>query len=260
MNERIAWRYRLRQLSNVMLNWVFPTDETLCVLCGRPVVEAPVVATTYKHSHAKAHRDKRQMCLFCLQDAQGCAPQPAHQQLQLQSPKRPLDVYSCIPYDHFIRNLIRAWKYDGVIELTQWFSEMAAQMLDALTETESLAFDVAVPVPSTRERTRKRGYNHVRLLLEHATSHLALRTAPALVRVQTSGSGFTQSQTAKTRADRQAGLMRAYEHNKQISVRGSRVLLMDDIVTTGATLAACAERLYHAGAVSVCAIVIARVL
>lgn len=243
-----------------MLNWVFPTDETLCVLCGRPVVEAPVVTSAHAHHQAKAHRDKRQMCLFCLQDAQRCVPQPAHQQLQLRNPKRLLDVYSCIPYDHFIRNLIRAWKYDGVIELTQWFSEMVAQTLDDITETDSLAFDVAVPVLSTRDRTRKRGYDHVRLLLEHATSRLALRTTPALVRVQTSSSGFTQSQTAKTRADRQSGLMRAYEHNKQISVRGARVLLMDDIVTTGATLVACAERLYRAGAVSVCAIVIARVL
>ncbi|GMA64511.1 phosphoribosyltransferase family protein [Alicyclobacillus fastidiosus] len=252
MNERIAWHYRWRRYGNAVLNWVFPVDVDRCVLCGRPVV----------HASAQPAKDGQQashMCLFCLQDARLCKAQPASQQLQLRRPYPPMNVYSCLPYNHFIRNLIRSWKYDGVMELTSYFGDMVAQTLQEFTRGHSLHFDVAVPVPSTVDRTRKRGYDHVRLLLHHVTKSYSIRTALALTRLKV-GDEFTQSQTAKSQAQRALGLEKVYAHNKQVSVRGSDVLLIDDIVTSGATLASCANRLYRAGASSVCAIVIARVL
>ncbi|MFB5192871.1 ComF family protein [Alicyclobacillus fastidiosus] len=252
MNERIAWNYRLRRCGNSVLNWVFPTDVERCVLCGRPVVQAPV-------PRAKDAQQVARMCLFCLQDARLCKVQPACQALQLRRPHPPMNVYSCLPYNHFIRNLIRSWKYDGVIDLTSYFGDMVAHALRGFTRDHSLHFDMAVPVPSTHDRTRKRGYDHVRLLLRHVSKSYPIRTAFALTRRSVSDE-FTQSQTAKSQLQRAKGLEKVYAHNKQVSVRGSDVLLIDDIVTSGATLASCADRLYRAGASSVSAIVIARVL
>lgn len=240
------WRKR----ANQALNWLFPNDEQLCILCGRPVPEM-----TTKGRDRQSQRPTG-MCLFCTQDAALVQVQPERQRLAVAQAARSMEVNSCIPYDHFVRTMIRSWKYDGVIELTSWFADMLSEVVNM---TARDAFDIVVPVPSTIDRTQKRGYDHVRLLTEELARTNRLHITPALTRRRT-GQAFTQSQTAKSAVDRKRSLAKVYLHNKQIPVRGQRILLVDDIVTTGATLSACADVLYRAGVREITSLVIARVL
>lgn len=239
-----AWRHRFNQV----LNWVFPTDDENCIVCSRPVV--------HSGKQVRQHHGSPQMCLFCRQELDLCQLRPDHHQLHLPGSTRILEVYSCVVYDQFIRTLLRAFKYDGVIDLVPFFGDMLADM--CLSESFDDA-NLVVPVPSSPDRTAKRGYDHVRLLTNHLSQRAKLLTKSALLR-QSLDAKFTQSQTAKTAADRRHGTKEAYQWNRQISVRGCHVVVVDDIVTTGSTLAACAQRLYAAGASDVSALVIARVL
>lgn len=258
MVSGVTRRFSRRRFVNEVLNWVFPSSEQLCILCGRPVVNLSQKGS--KIATSSVDEQTFGMCLFCLQDASACKVEPAEQQLRIPRTQGTFDVYSCLPYDHFLRTLIRSWKYDGVIELTRWF----ASVLSTAWEPElSDAFDCVVPVPSTQDRTEKRGYDHVRLLTETFADTQGLRLLPAIYRQQISSDGFdgfTQSQTAKSAVDRLRQLDGVYQVNKQISVRRRRVLLVDDIVTTGSTLVHCATQLHLAGAKDVSGFVIARVL
>ncbi|WAH37681.1 ComF family protein [Alicyclobacillus dauci] len=251
MEPTVTRRFWWRQRANLVLNWVFPNAEELCVLCGRPVVGA--AAATEEKSNAKLN-----MCLFCAQDLSTCDATPTAQTLRLGGSGQLMTVHSSLVYDHLVRTMVRSWKYDGVIALTNWFAGHVASVIGQQS-LDPTAGTLVVPVPSTRDRTQKRGYDHVRLLTNQISLLCHLHSAPALKRLQ-NGDGFTQSQTAKSAVERQRGLSQVYLHNKEVSVRGQRIFLVDDIVTTGATLSACAERLMHAGAASVECFVIARVL
>jgi predicted amidophosphoribosyltransferase len=209
-----------------------------------------------------------------------------------------IPVISARRYDGVMRNAIRQWKYDGVVALTPWFANMAAAAYKALqadsdsqlrslsgtasvtgsvtaitgSGAESLTGSVAesvtptnsptviVPVPTTRDRLRKRGYHHVGLLAAEVAELLNLPVMPALERKPDGSGSFTQSQTAKNAKERLRGLQGRFYIAPGTSVTGTNVLLVDDIVTTGATLYTCAATLLEAGVQQVQALVIADVV
>lgn len=197
---------------------------------------------------------------------------------------RRVPVLAAAVYEGLIRTAIRQWKYDGVLELTTWFAQAMVPVFRELThggETgvgtgtattvgttiESSGwngpghFDAIVPVPSSADRFKKRGYDHVLLLATSLEKELGIPVASVLLRKSggPSGGGFTQSQTAKSARERLAGLSGSYKIRPGVDVSGQRVVLLDDIVTTGATLYTCAQALYEAGAKEVIALVLADV-
>jgi predicted amidophosphoribosyltransferase len=210
-----------------------------------------------------------------------------------------IPVFSARRYDGVMRNAIRQWKYDGAVSLTPWFANMAAaaykalqtasdspplspratanvtgsaagSLTDSMTAsvtdegtdsvTPALRPTVIVPVPTTRDRLRKRGYHHVGLLAENVAELLNLPVVAALERRPDGIGSFTQSQTAKNAKERLRGLQGRFYAAPGTSVTGANVLLVDDIVTTGATLYTCAATLLEAGAHRVQALVIADVV
>lgn len=115
------------------------------------------------------------------------------------------------------------------------------------------AVDLVVPVPLHPRRLASRGYNQSALLATPVARDLAVRLSPrGLVRLRD-----TPRQTALDRATRLANVHRAFRA-RDPSVSGSRVLLVDDVRTTGATLEDCAAALHEAGARQVLALVLAR--
>jgi ComF family protein len=110
---------------------------------------------------------------------------------------------------------------------------------------------VVVPVASSAERIRERGYCHATLLAQAVAAELGLRVMPfGLVRVHQHG-----TQKGRTREERLGALAGAYRASAQVHQR--RVLLVDDVVTTGATLHAATSALREAGAARVQPIVLA---
>ncbi len=114
--------------------------------------------------------------------------------------------------------------------------------------------DVIVPVPLHPRRLAERGYNQAALLASAVARELGVPVVPlALARVRNTAQ--------QARLDRQARLVnveRAFRARDAPAVAGRRVLLVDDVATTGATLDACAEALLEAGAASVQRLVVAR--
>lgn len=140
--------------------------------------------------------------------------------------------------------IVHALKYDGWLRVAEGIAERLARipfLLDVVEERMAI-----VPVPISAERRRERGFNQC--------SAIAVSLAPrweipvwddVLVRRSS-----TISQTELTPAERQSNVAGAFAVNGSArdSLRGSHVVLLDDVVTTGATLGACASALFAGGA------------
>jgi ComF family protein len=116
-----------------------------------------------------------------------------------------------------------------------------------------LRFDVIIPVPLHPARQRERGFNQASLLAELLGKQMSVEYQPLLERVR-----YTTTQTALDRAERIENLHNAFRLRKNADVRRLRVLLIDDVLTTGSTLSECARILKRAGALSVHAATAAR--
>jgi ComF family protein len=117
-----------------------------------------------------------------------------------------------------------------------------------------LTADLVVPVPLHPRRLVERGYNQAALLAAEVAIELAAPLAArALVRLVN-----TPQQAHLDRAARLLNVREAFRVRHPPAIRGRRVVLVDDVATTGSTLAACSEALLAAGAASVTAIVVAR--
>jgi len=151
-----------------------------------------------------------------------------------------------------VRHVILNFKYGKQIHLRH----LVARWLVAALDDERIRerrFDAIVPVPLHPARQRERGFNQAGLLADWISAHLSVRSRPVLERIH-----FTTTQTAFDRTERIQNLRGAFRLRKKADVRKWRVLLIDDVLTTGSTLSECARTLKQAGAQSVYAATAAR--
>jgi len=151
-------------------------------------------------------------------------------------------------YDGALRSIIHAFKYEGRRSLARPLADLMRHRGSCVLADA----DVVVPVPLHRSRLRERGFNQAADLARH----LGLPTVNAVRRVRA-----TATQTSLPGAQRHRNVRAAFGPARRIDhVRGRRVLLVDDVSTTGATLEACARVLKEAGAGEVLALTAARVV
>src|SRR6184192_4079073 len=151
-----------------------------------------------------------------------------------------------------VRQIIHEFKYSRQIHLRH----LVARWLNCALDDERLRqshFDVIVPVPLHPTRQRERGFNQAGLLAELLSAQTSIPCKPLLERTR-----YTTTQTALDRSERMENLHNAFRLRKNANVRGLRVLLVDDVLTTGSTLNECARVLKRAGAFSVHAATAAR--
>lgn len=135
------------------------------------------------------------------------------------------------------RTLTHALKYDGQTALAP---SMAALILPL---ADGLAVDAVVPVPLHRGRQRSRGYNQSEELARPIAESLGVPLAPAFLKRPRPTQPLVK---AMSREERRAIVAGAFTAERRAA--GLRVLLVDDVATTGATLDACAKALREAGA------------
>ena len=199
--------------------------EPLCAQCGRPIVSAAV--------------------------AEGISPPCA------TFAARTYDFDFARSFGAYTPRMSRAillLKYGNVAPLGAWFARRLAGLVER--QPQDFTADAVVPVPLDRGRLRERGYNQAELIAKPLArllgipfrSYLLVRTRPR------------PNQLRLTRRERWETVRGAYATHQGAQVDKLRVLLVDDVFTTGATLDACSRALKGAGAARVVGLTVARAL
>jgi ComF family protein len=193
------------------------------------------------------------ICAACLPTVATRARLPAGSPLGLaEGPPHPLlQLEWCSPFAGTTRRALHALKYAGE---KRFAVPLGAAVADRW-ERVGVGGDVLVPVPVHESRRRERGFDQAALIAEAAAKRLALPWLPAVVR--------TRATTAQYRLDRSHRATNvadafAVDPHARATVAGRWVVLVDDVVTTGATLCASAHALLDAGAIAVSGVTVAR--
>jgi predicted amidophosphoribosyltransferase len=176
------------------------------------------------------------VCAACVAGAARARPVP---------PPAPLAAWSApFAYEGVVRELVARVKYRNARHAIPWLAEQVC----ASAPGAVLAADAVVWAPTDRSRARTRGFDHAELLARAVAARLGLPAVALLSRDP------GPPQTGRPAPERRAGPgVRALR-----APIDARILLVDDVVTTGGTLVACARALRHAGAPQVTAAAIAR--
>jgi ComF family protein len=157
-------------------------------------------------------------------------------------------VRSAAMDEGWLREAIRGFKYAGESARGDHLGALLEPLIADLSPIDTL-----VPVPLHPKRERQRGFNQARLLARRAGGDLAVPVADVLVRTR-----WTGQQVGLTAEARRENVRGAFAVRPRQDVEGRRIVLIDDVLTTGSTLANCAETLVGAGASWVGAVTLAR--
>lgn len=146
-------------------------------------------------------------------------------------------------YQGTVRQSLRRYKFRGRSFYHRCYGPFLRQCLRGWTAVEP---DFVTWAPLSARRLRQRGYDQARLLAEEAARLYDQRPVPLLKKVR-----HTRAQSLLSAEQRRENARDAYVCPNPAGLRGARVLLVDDIVTTGSTLDNCAKALLEAGAAEV---------
>lgn len=157
----------------------------------------------------------------------------------------------CAPYQGLARAALHELKYGGERRLAVPLGEAVAARWAGV----GAGGDALVAVPVHEERRRRRGYDQAELIARVAAARLGRPLVTGLVRARATVAQYELDRRHRAQNVRDAFAVTPDARN---DVSGRWLVLVDDVTTTGATLAACAEALMAAGALAVSAIVVAR--
>lgn len=195
-------------------------EAPFCSLCGDPV------AGTVEHEF---------ICYACTGE------RPAFDRAR-----------SAARYDGVVGEALRQLKYEKALWLAPDLAELLHTCLRA--EYDGREFDLVVPVPLHPVRRRERTFNQSAILAAELARRIHCKTGFRTVRRIRP----TATQTNLTAAQRLSNVNSAFQHGREKQLAGRRVLLIDDVMTTGATVNACARALRKGGAESVHVLTVAR--
>ncbi len=172
------------------------------------------------------------LCLHCAAEA--------------EDPIERIDAWG--EYRDGLERVIAAFKFRGHDFLDAPLARLLAARWDSWSDVE---FEAVVPVPMHPRKVRARGYNQAELLARRFARSAGMEFLGGLRKRRD-----TEAQSTLHREARAANVRRAYVAEPEVA--GRKILLVDDVCTTGATLRACARALRAAGAERVAALTVAR--
>jgi predicted amidophosphoribosyltransferase len=227
-------------------------------------------------------REGAPICDACLPALDARLDRPAGIPIGLPSDIPPpiLQLEWCAPFSGVVRRALHELKYAGETRLARPLGAAVARRWARV----GAGGDVLVPVPVHAERRQRRGYDQAELIARVAAADLGLPCAPILERARATVAQFDLDRATRATNVRGAFALRpppgeidpgrdpAHDPGRDPAdtrpadtrpadtrpLAGRWVVLVDDVVTTGATLSACAEPLLRAGAFGVSAITVAR--
>jgi ComF family protein len=236
-------------LSGAVLDWFYPLH---CYHCGEWVGNpGRGLLCAACSADLVASRLLSPVCDLCGLPLAG-EPEPGTLCTECQVRRRRFDrARAFVTYEGAAASLIRGFKFDG-----DYF--VGPRLLRVMLAREwlpaGLEDDVVVPVPLHRRRRRERGYDQALLLAKVLARRLRLPLAAgALARTR-----YTSQQSLLPESQRWDNVRGAFAVRRRGAVEGRRVLLVDDVMTTGVTADECARVLKRAGAAQVHVLTIAR--
>ena len=202
-------------------------------------------------------REGSAICDRCVAAFDARLDRPAGVPIGLPSDVPPplLQLEWCAAFGGVVRRALHELKYAGETRLAVPLGEAIARRW----RRAGAGGDLLVPVPVHAERRSRRGYDQAELIAAGAARSLGIPMAPLLERVRATTAQFDLDR--RTRATNVQGAFRLRPGGERRGARpltGRWIVLVDDVVTTGATLSACAGPLLAAGAVGVSAVAVAR--
>ncbi|MGH9632502.1 MAG: ComF family protein [Bryobacteraceae bacterium] len=158
-------------------------------------------------------------------------------------------AFSFGEYDGTLQELIHLFKYGRIRTLAKPLGRLLSSALP-----REIRFDGVVPMPLHWRRQWNRGFNQSELLAEAVARRASVPVWKALRRKRP-----TLPQAGLTNAQRRTNVSGAFEVRKGAAVEGRHILLVDDVLTTGASVNACAAALRRAGARRITVLTLARV-
>ena len=158
--------------------------------------------------------------------------------------------FSPLYYTDTVRQSLLRYKFGGLRMYAAVYGEFLAKCIDE----NHVSCDSITWVPLSRQRLRTRGYDQARLLAEDLSRRLSVPCEPLLRKKRNNPRQSVTGNAEKRRRN----VKGVYEALPSADLKGKRVLLVDDIVTTGATLSEAASVLRKAGAASVIGLTLAR--
>lgn len=214
----------LVKIAHSCVNILFPEQ---CAACG-------TVAAVYPMP----------VCSRCTNSVLNAAGPPAF------SSENIAKIFSCRYYEGAVKECVKQFKYYGKLQLMDLFRPV----VQSFTNDFPVKVHGAIPVPLHPSKRRLRGYNQSELIAGMLSREISVPVhRHALIKTRNTG-----PQTALARTKRMRNLDGSFAAVDRTLVTGKDLLLVDDIVTTGATLEACARELLKAGARCVYALTLAR--
>lgn len=159
---------------------------------------------------------------------------------------------SALSYEKNVAPAIHRFKYHGRYHYAAYFASLLARLLAAQRDD----FDMITWIPQSLSRTMERGYNHSKLLAVETAKQLEFNKPLKLLRK----CRHTERQVMMDKNERTVNLKGSFKAVNRETFLGKRILIIDDVVTTGSTLEECAGVLLEAGASEIVCATVARAM
>lgn len=222
------------------LNLIFP-EKNICFVCGE---------------HGRDIREN--LCVICRGELvfidSSCSICGRGLEDELSEGDRMLRCSNCIVHPHYfkksisvlsyegiIRNLIHNFKYSDHSHMHKMFGKL---MVNTIRAHDFEYVDVVLPVPLYRDRLKKRGYNQAELLANFIGKNLDITVDTSTLTRHT----HTSAQNKLNRADRAKNMEGVFGISNNFEISQKKILLVDDIYTTGSTVDQCSKVMLEHGA------------